>query len=186
MSATSNKSMWITLVVVVVAVVVIGYQFLPSNSQAVDKKTSPATKVNSESEVPMAPDFSLQDLEGNTVKLSDYRGKVVFVNFWATWCPPCRAEIPAFVELVEKYKDDFIVLGVTLDQPKDIPKVPPFAESYNINYPILLADSKIVGAYGGIRNIPTTFVVDKEGYAVTRIVGSRPKEEFESIIKNAL
>ena len=185
MAEKSSKTMWITLTVVVLAVIMIGYMFMPGNSQEVVKKPE---KKNTEVERknPEAPDFALQDLEGNIVKLSDYKGKVVFVNFWATWCPPCRAEIPYFVELVDEYKDDFIVLGITVDNQRDLPKVPSFAESYKINYPILVANNETVAAYGGISNIPTTFVVDPEGLVVGRIVGSRPKEQFEQIIKDTM
>lgn len=187
MDSKSNKSIWLILSGVILALFVVGYAFMPAEDQkATEKVSKQRTTTNKEREYPPAPEFALQDMEGNIVKLSDHKGKVVFVNFWATWCPPCRAEIPYFIQLMEQYNEDFIVLGISVDNPRDIPKVPAFAEDFEINYPVLFADSKTVGAYGGIRSIPTTFVVDKEGNVVGRIVGSRPKSEFEQIIKDLL
>ena len=187
MKTKSNLNMFLTVAVIIIAVVAVVYLFLPENNSTIaGENTSTSAKAVSESaptntENPIAPDFALKDINGNLVKLSEYSGKVVFVNFWATWCPPCRAEIPHFVELVEEFKDDFIVLGISVDRPGDVAKVPGFAESYNINYPVLFADQQI-GAYGNISSIPTTFVVDKQGYVKGKIVGARPKEEFKRII----
>ena len=133
-----------------------------------------------------APDFALENLDGDVVRLSDYKGKVVFLNFWATWCPPCRAEIPYFIELVDQYGEDgFIVLGVDLD-PRDFSKVPGFVAQQGINYPVLYDTKQVSGMYGGIQSIPTTFVINRDGKVVEQIVGSRPKQVFESIVKNWL
>lgn len=143
----------------------------------VKKKVSP---------YPDAPNFSLKDLENNDVQLSDYKGKVVFVNFWATWCGPCRAEIPYFIDLVNKYdKDGFVVLGIALD-PREFTKVPDFVKKIGINYPVLFDQSGVSEVYGGIQSIPTTFVVNRDGKVVEMIIGSRPKEVFESIIQSNL
>jgi len=187
MSSKSNKNLFTLIAIIIVAALAALYVFMPekSNSQAGNAEANSARTVSensgSQEEYPVAADFSLKDTDGNVVNLSEYRGKVVFVNFWATWCPPCRAEIPHFVELVEEYKDDFIVLGISVDRPNDIPKVPGFVESYNINYPVLYADQQI-SAYGNISSIPTTFVVDKEGLIKGKIIGARSKAEFERII----
>jgi thiol-disulfide isomerase/thioredoxin len=176
-----------SVAVIGIAALAVFYLFLPEESSTIasDNNAIAAETVSkgttSDTEYPLAPDFSLVDINDNMVNLTDYRGKVVFVNFWATWCPPCRAEIPHFIELVEEFKDDFIVLGISVDRPADKPKVPGFAESYNINYPILFADEQIA-AYGNISSIPTTFVVDKKGYVKGKIVGAKPKEEFKRII----
>ncbi len=151
--------------------------------------TSSSQAQQADEEYPDAPGFTLKDLNGKELSLSDFKGKVVFLNFWATWCPPCRREIPAFIELVEKYKDDgFVVLGVAVD-PREFEKtdkVKPFAEQMGINYPIVYDTKGVSQLYGGIRSIPTTFVINREGKVVGRIVGSRPKDVFEGIIKELL
>ncbi len=159
----------------------------PNSANAQPQKSQPQAKQVNKDEAPNAPEFKLQDLDGNTVSLSDYKGKVVFVNFWATWCPPCRAEIPHFVELIDEYgKDGFAIIGISIDDPGDHKKIPGFMKQYKINYPILLDDNKTRFDYGGIGSIPTTFVIDREGKALGKIVGARSKEQFEGIIKQVL
>jgi thiol-disulfide isomerase/thioredoxin len=187
MKSKPKLNLIMLVTVIIIAALAVLYMYLPEDkskiageNKAIAAETiSESTKPNSD--YALAPDFALTDINGDIVKLSDYRGKVVFVNFWATWCPPCRAEIPHFIELVEEFEDDFIVLGISVDRPNDKAKVPGFAESYNINYPVLFADEQIA-AYGQISSIPTTFVVDKDGYVKGQIIGARPKEEFKRII----
>ncbi|MBN2753292.1 MAG: TlpA family protein disulfide reductase [Candidatus Goldbacteria bacterium] len=136
---------------------------------------------NSVAKAYAAPDFSLTGIDGSTIKLSDYKGKVVILDFWATWCPPCKAEIPFFIELQSQYgKDGLAIIGAALD---DAEKVKAFASQYGINYPIALADRDTATTYGGIRGIPTTFVIDKKGNVVRQYVGYRPKEVFEADFK---
>ena len=133
-----------------------------------------------------APAWQLKDLEGKLVKSSDYRGKVVILDFWATWCPPCRAEIPSFVELQKQYgKDGLVVLGVSLDKegPAAVKK---FMTKTPMNYGIVMADDKIAEAYGGIEAIPTTFIIDRQGKIVAKHVGLTDKAEFEKEIKPLL
>lgn len=155
-----------------------------ANIQPQEKKEAKAAANENLQEAPV---FTLQDLEGNQVSLSDYRGKLVFVNFWATWCGPCRMEIPHFVELVDKYGDDgFAILGITVDDPRDFKKIPGFVDQYNINYPVLYGNGQVAAMYGGINSIPTTFVINQEGKALGKIVGARSKEQFESIITQFL
>lgn len=185
MANKSNKNIWFQLVGAVAVLIVLGYMFLPDESvKPISAKAS--NRVTSDNNYPVAPGFTLKDLNGDDLSLSDYRGKVVFVNFWATWCPPCRAEIPSFIELVDQYgKDGFEVIGIGVD-PRDFSKVPGFVQQYNINYPVVYANGEVVTAYGGIESIPTTFVVDRNGRIVEKIVGSRPKNAFESIITGLL
>ncbi len=129
-----------------------------------------------------APDFTLTDLNGQKVSLSDFKGKVIIVDFWATWCGPCKMEIPSFIKLQEDYKDEVVVLGVSLDQGG--PRVViPFARKMNINYPIVYGDGNVVQAYGGIRGIPTTFVIDKEFNIQRKYVGYTDHKVFEKDIK---
>ncbi len=126
-----------------------------------------------------APDFTLTDQHGSKIQLSDYRGKVVILDFWATWCPPCKAEIPGFVNLYDKYKDEGLeIVGISLDQ-TGWTDVRPFLKNYDVEYPVVLGNSDIVQEYGGIRSIPTTFILDKDGTIQKKYVGYRPEEVFE-------
>ena len=118
-----------------------------------------------------APDFVLRNLEGREVKLSDYAGKVVILDFWATWCPPCRAEIPHFVQLQKEWGSKGLqVIGVSLDR-EGVKVLKPFAKKYRMNYLVLIGDSKVVKVYGSIRSIPTTFVIDRNGIIYKKYVG---------------
>ena len=133
-----------------------------------------------------APDFSLKDLDGNTVKLSDYKDKVIIIDFWATWCPPCREEIPNFVDLQKKYgMQGLIVIGIALDE-SGARDVKPFSKKNQINYPVLIGDNVVTDSYGGIRGIPTRFIINKKGLIVEKFVGFREKEVFEKKIKELL
>jgi cytochrome c biogenesis protein CcmG/thiol:disulfide interchange protein DsbE len=133
-----------------------------------------------------APNFTLKDLEGEEVSLSDYEGKIIFVNFWATWCGPCKREIPGFIELQNKYKDDLVILGISTDRRGTKDRVAPFAKNYNINFPVLFSDGKVEKDYGGIRAIPTTFILDRELDIAQKIRGYRPDTFFEQAIKSLL
>jgi len=133
-----------------------------------------------------APEFSLKDISGQERRLSDFKDKVVIIDFWATWCPPCRAEIPHFVNLYNQYKDQGLeVIGIALDFNGDR-VVPPFVSSNNINYTILLGNEEVSNLYGGITAIPTTFIVDKEGNIRRKYIGYNDKEVFEKDIKELL
>jgi len=129
-----------------------------------------------------APNFTLKDISGKDVKLSDYKGKVVILDFWATWCGPCRRGIPDLIALQKQYSKDLAVIGISLDQKNTIADVVPFYKSFGINYPVVYGDAKIVQAYGGIEAIPTSFVIDREGKIVNKYVGLIPKEEYEKYL----
>ncbi len=123
-----------------------------------------------------APDFTLESINGDTIKLSDYRGKVVILDFWATWCRPCVMEIPHYKELYEAYKDSGLaIIGIALDKPQ---KVVSFVDRFEVNYPIAVGDRSLAAEYGGIRAIPTTFVLDQDGKIYKKYVGYRTKEVF--------
>lgn len=130
-----------------------------------------------------APDFTLKDINGKDVKLSDYKGKIVIIDFWATWCPPCRKGIPDLIALQKKYKDDLAVIGISLDQQNTIKDVVPFYKSYGINYPVVYGTGQVVQQFGGVEAIPTSFIIDKEGNIVNKYVGLIPMEEYERNIK---
>jgi len=133
-----------------------------------------------------APDFSLKNLKGQTVRLSDFAGKVILLNFWATWCPPCRIEIPHLMKLYAKYQDRGLeIIGISLDAGGE-EIVKRFVERYQINYAILLGDEKITLDYGGILGIPTSFIIDRQGRIRQRLFGLQSMEALEEAIKNLL
>ena len=109
-----------------------------------------------------APDFELADLDGGPFRLSEQRGKVVVINFWATWCPPCRMEIPGFIDLQQEYGDDVVFVGVALDQDGS-DSVRPYAAEKGINYPVLPNGFSAARAFGGIASLPTTYIIDRHG-----------------------
>ncbi|MBE0645026.1 MAG: TlpA family protein disulfide reductase [Bacteroidetes bacterium] len=119
-----------------------------------------------------APTFSLKDKDGKAITLESLKGKVVVLNFWATWCPPCRAEIPAFKSTYDKYKTKGVeIVGVSLDH-KGWDVVKPFLKQQNINYPVVLGGAEIARAYGNIQSIPTTFIIDRKGKVIDSHVGA--------------
>ncbi len=139
-----------------------------------------------QSETPVAaPDFTITDLEGVEHSLADYRGKVLFVNFWATWCPPCRAEIPDFVEVYGAKKAEGLeILGLSVDR-MDAARLSEWVADVGITYPVALATRKIASDFDPGDYIPTTFVIDKEGRIRRKHVGGIGKEqmlaEFEEL-----
>lgn len=179
-----SKKVWFILVIGLVVVASLGYGFLSgTETQPVKSETKSPQK---QQELFDAPDFALKDLDGNTVKLSDYKGKVVIIDFWATWCGPCRRGIPEFIELQSEYGEDkLVILGVSVDQ-GDLSVVPAFAKNYGINYPVLYANEDIQRKYGPIRSIPTAFIVDTDGKAREVAVGLRPKSYFKEKIDSLL
>lgn len=133
-----------------------------------------------------APQFKLPDINGNQVSLSDFDGKVVILDFWATWCPPCVKEVPHFVELYDEYKEQgFEMVGISLDA-GGANDVKPFVEKMNVNYTMLIGNQDVTKEYGGIGGIPTTFVIDKAGQIRQKYVGYREKAVFENDIKMLL
>ena len=134
-----------------------------------------------------APDFELSDYSGKKVRLADYKGKVVFVNFWATWCGPCKYEIPMFVDLQQRYGTQGLAfLGISVDDP--VEELKPFVDQYKINYPVLvgLGREEVQEAYGPMVGIPVTVVIGRDGNVCTRYFGLRPKDRFEADIKSLL
>jgi cytochrome c biogenesis protein CcmG/thiol:disulfide interchange protein DsbE len=133
-----------------------------------------------------APNFNLKTADGKSFDLSKHKGKVVVVNFWATWCGPCKAEIPGFLEVYDAYKSKGLeIVGISLDQQGWRP-VKPFIERYKITYPVVIGDGELAEQYGGIEAIPTTFVVDKKGNIAKRHVGYMDKKSFEALVKDLL
>ena len=130
------------------------------------------------------PDVSLPALGGKRVSLRDFRGKILLVDFWATWCGPCKETIPDLVRLQDRYrKDGLVVIGISLDVQGEA-AVAAFAKQYRMNYTVLLGDDRTVRAFGGIVGIPTSFVVDRRGRIVKRFVGVVDAAAYEDVIRN--
>jgi len=133
-----------------------------------------------------APDFALKDASGKLVHLSDYKGKVVLLDFWATWCGPCGIEIPWFKEFERKYKDrGFEVVGISMDD-DGWKAINPFVSDNKINYRILLGDDKTGDKYGSVEALPTTFIIDQEGRIASVHVGLTSRKDFEDAIQQLL
>lgn len=134
----------------------------------------------------LAPAWKLQDLEGHTVSSDDFKGKVVILDFWATWCGPCQAEIPGLIDLQKSYQQQgLVVVGISLDE-GGAEVVKPFVKKFGINYPVLVGDDKVQQAFGGIDAIPVTLVIDRQGRIVKRHLGLTEKDKFETEIKPLL
>ncbi|MGA9769853.1 MAG: TlpA disulfide reductase family protein [Blastocatellia bacterium] len=133
-----------------------------------------------------APAFALKDLQGRTVQLGDYKGKVLLINFWATWCKPCLAEMPDLVKLQKEYQSHGLqIVGITC-APMTRKDVEDVAQSLKINYPILFGTDKVSDSYYASSVLPTTIIVDREGKMRGRILGILVPEEFERSIKPLL
>jgi thiol-disulfide isomerase/thioredoxin len=133
-----------------------------------------------------APDFSLESLDGKTMRLSDFRGKAVLLNFWATWCAPCKIEMPWFIDLQKEYASQGLqIVGVAMDDAskEDIAE---FAKDMGVNYPILIGKESVGQEYGGVNGLPESFLIARDGHIVDRIIGLRGKAEIEDSIKKAL
>jgi peroxiredoxin len=148
---------------------------------------SPAdAAVKSDKDRKPAPAFSLTDARGTPVSLAEYRGKVVLLNFWATWCGPCEVEIPGFSEVEQKYKDrDFAVLGVSFDD-DGWKSVRPYIASHKINYRIMIGTEKMSQLYGGVDSLPTSFIVDRQGRIAAQHVGLVDKSDYQNEILKLL
>ena len=168
------------IILIVVAMVI--SIMLVFGIQRVHHSNVPAGKLQGKA----APDFSLPTTTGDTMKLSDLQGKAVLLNFWATWCEPCKVEMPWFVDLQKKYGPQGLqVIGVAMDDasPKDIAD---FAKKMGVNYPILIGKEEVGAQYGGIDYLPSTFYISRSGKVIEHAFGLVSRSEIEANIEKAL
>jgi thiol-disulfide isomerase/thioredoxin len=132
------------------------------------------------------PPFLVNDIEGNVLSSAEWRGRVVIVNFWATWCPPCREEIPEMVDLANRYGDRLQIVGVSEDDDATPEEVREFARNEKINYPIVMGSNGLSKEYGGVPALPTSFLVDTNGRVVQKHVGLYPVSVYEREIRALL
>jgi thiol-disulfide isomerase/thioredoxin len=135
---------------------------------------------------PARLDFKLKDMNGVEVHLASFKGKVILLNFWATWCGPCRAEIPALVELQRQYADDLVVLGLSVDDTAE--KLLPYAAEFKMNYPVLVGNGRedVQDAFGPLYGIPVSVIIGRDGVIARKHSGIATKEQFEREIKTLL
>ena len=145
----------------------------------------PRSEGSNSKEPPLAPDFTLPQLDGQPLRLSSYRGKVVLLDFWATWCVPCREEIPHFVELQEKYRTSGLqIIGVSLDDGPE--PVRTFYQQFHLNYPVVMGTAKTGELYGGVLGLPIAFVLDEEGRIRAKHIGATSPATIEKEITQFL
>ena len=168
----SQKKLYISLAVIVVAC---GIYFFERSPQSV----APAIPGN------LAPNFSLPLLDGKSLELSTYRGKVVLLDFWATWCDPCRDEIPHFVDLQNKYASQGLqIIGISMDDGPE--PVRPFYQQFKMNYPVVMGNAKIGDLYGGILGLPVAFLIDRDGRVSAKHIGAADPSVIEKEIVRLL
>jgi peroxiredoxin len=172
-----SKTVWLIVILALLAVAI----------AVINRRWAPAPKSTASlaGESKLAPDFTLTDLDGRKLRLSDYKGKVVLLDFWATWCGPCRTEIPHFVEMQNKYgAEGFQVVGVSMDD--DAKPVREFSQQYKLNYPVAVGDDKLAELYGGVLGLPVNFIIDREGRIYAKHLGATSVSVFDQEVNDLL
>jgi len=147
-----------------------GCQKTGESNDTENKPIDTTSNVNTTTTNDLALDFTLKLTDGKDIKLSDHKGKIVIIDFWATWCPPCRRGIPDLVEIQKKYQKEVLIIGISLDN-ETKPDVIPFMKQYRINYPVAYGNMEVVTAFGNIQAIPTSFIIDQAGKIVDKHIG---------------
>lgn len=180
-SARRHNAVVIVVIILVVTGMVVASKFL------VKKQGTGPGLASSNVSGQLAPDFTLTSIDGKAVKLSDLRGKAVVLNFWATWCAPCKIEIPWFIELQKQYGTQGLeIVGVNMDDNPTIETIGKFAREQGIDYTVLLGNDKVADEYGGVEALPTTFYIGRDGKIVKRAFGLIGHGEIEQNIQAAL
>jgi thiol-disulfide isomerase/thioredoxin len=177
-------------------IVLVGATIYADKATRIKTKVSPGNAVKTEASASApAPEVTFEDLNGKTVSLAEYKGKIVLVNFWATWCDPCYIEIPWLIEMQQKYGDKgFTVLGIAMDE-EGKSAVSPFLakERFNVNgqrlpmnYPIVLGNDAVADKFGGLLGYPTSFLISRDGQIIKKIQGLISYEEITKAIESQL
>ena len=186
MGLTKKQRSWIytgTFIAIVILLFIVNN----INNEPEEGPYPPDYAANMQKDMKAAPDFALKSVEGKIVKLSDFKGKVVVLDFWATWCPPCRKGIPDLIEIKKEYEKKGVeIIGISVDDKKTVEQVKSFVKDQKMNYPVLYADSKVTSDFGGVESIPTSVIIDKKGNIVNRYVGLYPKETYTNEINKLL
>ena len=181
-----NRDRWISMAAAAAALSLLAFDIGCAPAKDEDEVArKPAAACDADAK-PAPLDFTMKEMNGGEVKLASFKGKVILLNFWATWCAPCLAEIPGFVELQEQYKSDLQILGVSVDD--SVEDLKPYAEKMKMNYPVLLGKelTAVEEAYGPLFGIPQTFVINRDGLICKKHPGIAPKARFEQEIKGLL
>ena len=189
MTMMTNRARWMSMFATGAALALFMFPFAGTEVESVlaNAEVEQAAGAACDKDAKAAPlDYTIKDMNGVDVKLSSFKGKVILLNFWATWCGPCKAEIPGFVELQKQYAKDLVVLGLSVDDP--VEKLKPYAAQYKINYPILvgLGREDVQDAFGPMWGIPVSFLIGRDGKICKKHMGIAPKAQFEREIKALL
>jgi peroxiredoxin len=189
-----GRKRWIAAAVAAVGVALFAVPFLRGPEDRVaadittpDASTAPAAGATCAAKSTANYNFTLKDANGATVKLADYKGKVVLLNFWATWCGPCKMEIPEFVEAYDKYRDKgFVILGVLSEDDPSQKDLRDFMSEFKMNYPVMHQHPELEEAFGSLWALPTSFLIDRNGQVCSKHMGPFSREALEQEINGLL
>lgn len=182
-----NKSLVLVAFLILTSLSACGNQQEDQEKGKSPEAKVPAGTVVGANKGDLAPDFNLKNIAGGQLELSSLRGKAVIIDFWDTWCPPCRKALPHLEAISESYADDLVVVGVAFGRYGES-KVQEFVAQNHLTFPMVLADQefKVAKDFGGVQSIPTTFLLDRNGVILEKWVGGHSREEYEAAVKKAI